>query len=105
VTGVSVLAVVLHENTHHTDPHDHHIALRTVIHGHSHEGNHHHDHELVAPLAAARVSFVPTTPGAAFDDAACTDGESNTFRSVITFHPVGRDAGPPSYLLHCVLLT
>ena len=104
VTGVSVLAVALHEHHHH-ETHDHHDAIEVVLHGHSHEGSPDHDHELTAPLSAAR-SHVPVPAGAAFSQlyesaAAQIDG----VRARIGNRLEARDLGPPTFLLLCISLT
>jgi ABC-type Zn2+ transport system substrate-binding protein/surface adhesin len=104
VTGVSVLAVALHEHHHH-ETHDHHDAIEVVLHGHSHEGSPDHDHELTAPLSAAR-SHVPVPVGAVVSQlyepvAAQIDG----VRARIGNRLEGRDLGPPTFLLLCVSLT
>jgi hypothetical protein len=104
VTGVSVLAVALHEHYHH-ETRDRHEAIEVVLHGHSHEGSPDHDHELTAPLSAAR-SHLPVPVGAA---------ASQLYESVaVQMGGVGarignrfeaRDLGPPTILLLCVSLT
>ena len=55
VSGVSALALTLHEHGHHVEDHDHHDAIQTVLHGHAHESLPDHDHELTAPLMASRM--------------------------------------------------
>ena len=105
VTGVSVLAVALHDHHHHAEIHDHHDAIEVVLHGHSHEGSPDHDHELTAPLSAAR-SHVPVPAGAAVSQlyesvAAQIDG----VRVRIGNRLEARDLGPPTFLLLCISLT
>lgn len=105
VTGVSVLAVVVHENMHHTDVHDHPYELQMVIHGHSHEGSHDHDHEISAPPTAARISLVHSAPASAIDSTSATGCDTDAGRRSVGSSSKNRYHGSPTYLMHCVLLT
>lgn len=57
-TGISVLAVAIHESSHHSDLHDHIQAFRTALHGHSHENTPEHDHEPTAQSVAGKTRVV-----------------------------------------------
>ena len=105
VTGVSVLAVALHEHHHHTENHDHHAAIEVVLHGHAHDGPSDHDHQLTAPLSASRSVWAGSSHAAVsiagdlVDTGTCVGG--SLFKSLSE----PRDLGPPAYLMHCVFLT
>lgn len=105
VTGVSVLAVALHEHHHHAEMHDHHEAIEVVLHGHAHEGSPDHDHQLTAPLSVSRStwyghSHVMDSHAGDFDDS-----EIGPAGSAFKGPPERRDFAPPTYLMLCVLLT
>ncbi len=105
VTGVSVLALALHEHGHHVEDHGHYDALQIALHGHAHESSPDHDHEVTSPLSASRawwsghidalISQFHSSP-----DSGIASAGTSTLQQV-----EGRDIRPPSYLLHCVLLT
>ena len=105
VSGVSVLGIALHEHIHHAEPHDHHDALQAALHGHAHEGSPDHDHELSAPLNASRSSAAPHLPVIASRAPLLQGSEASPLRAVAASLSGTRDLGPPSYLMHCVLLT
>ena len=102
---VAVLAVAIHENTHHSEHHDHISAFRTALHGHSHQGTPEHDHEPVAPSAAGKtrvvvqpLSLACSTQGAAECESIpvpCTDDEVGC----------AKEHEPPPYLILGVFLT
>lgn len=104
-SGISVLAVALHEHAHHADPHDHHAAVGVALHGHDHEGTPDHDHHLKATPTASRAHAEHPTPVVSPWHGQACDPQRR--------HPFGRDVstsgirahGPPPYLAHCVLLT
>lgn len=104
-TGVSVLAVALHEILHHADPHDYHDAVRVALHGHAHDGTPDHDHNLTATPGASRG------PSAAGPVGASPEGNQATVLERQKTQPEAFSSGtclgygPPPYLLHCVLLT
>jgi len=105
VTGVSVLAVALHEHHHHAEMHDHHDAIEVALHGHAHRGSPDHHHQLTAPLSASRSiwfghSHVMESLAGDLDNAEIGPG-GPSFKG--PSEP--RDLGPPAYLIHCVLLT
>ena len=47
VSGVSVLALILHQHGHHSDAHGDHDVLQTAVHAHAHEGSPDHYHGLI----------------------------------------------------------
>ena len=105
VSGVSVLGIALHEHFHHAEPHDHHDALETALHGHAHEGSPVHDHELSSPLNASRSSAAPHPQVMASRAPLLQGFEVSPLRAVAACLSGTRNHGPPSYLMHCVLLT
>ena len=105
VTGVSVLAIALHEHHHHGEAHDHHEAMEVVFHGHAHEGAPHHDHELTAPLSASRAAWSVHVHSMVSQVNHVVDAEIETLRDAAKASTESRDLGPPAFLLHCVLLT
>ena len=105
VSGVSVLAIALHEHVHHAEPHDHHDALEAALHGHAHEGWPVHDHELSAPLNASRSSAAPHPQFMAPRAPLLQGSEVSPLRAVAASLSGTRIHGPPAYLMHCVLLT
>ena len=105
VSGVSVLAIALHEHVHHAEPHDHHGTLQAALHGHAHEGSPDHDHELSAPMNASRSSAVPHPQFMASRAPLLQSSETSRLRAVAASLSGTRIHGPPSYLIHCVLLT
>ena len=105
VSGVSVLGIALHEHFHHAEPHEHHEALEAALHGHAHEGSPVHDHELSAPLNASRSSAAPHPQVMASRAPLLQGSEVSPLRAVAASLSGRRNYGPPSYLMHCVLLT
>jgi len=105
VSGGSVLAVALHEHVHHGELHDHHEALLAALHGHAHEGSPDHDHDLSAPLSASRASAGPQLQAMAYHVPLSGGSEVRSVRAAAYAVSKSRDHGPPSYLMHCVLLT
>jgi len=105
VTGVSVLAVALHEHFHHAHYHDHHGILQAAIHGHTHEGTPDHGHELTVPLSASRVSAVEHSFGLASQFCVLADQQRDEARTTAASISRSRGHGPPKYLMNCVLLT
>jgi len=105
VSGLSVLGIALHEHVHHTEPHDHYDALQAALHGHAHEGSPDHDHELSAPLNASRSSAAPHPQIMASRAPLLQGSETSRLRVVAASLSGTRIHGPPSYLMHCVLLT
>ena len=56
VTGVSVLAIALHEHYHHPEAtHNHDESFEVVLHCHDNESAPHHDHELSAAMSMTRA--------------------------------------------------
>lgn len=105
VTGVSVLAVALHEHHHHGETHEHHDAIEVALHGHPHEGSHDHAHQLTAPLSASRSIWFGHSHVMDSDASDLDDSEIGPGGSSIEGQSEPRDLGPPAYLMHCVLLT
>jgi hypothetical protein len=105
VTGVSVLAVALHEHVHHGHHHDHQGVLQTAIHGHAHEGIPDHDHELSAPLSASRFSAVEHSAALASQISVLADHQREESRTTAASMTRSREHGPPKYLMNCVFLT
>jgi len=107
VSGVSVLALTLHEHGHHVEAHDHHDAIQTVLHGHAHESlpNHDHDHELTAPLMASRMFSSVHSHVIVSQPNDLVDTAVSSVSALAKSLSDPRDLGPPSYLMHCVLLT
>ena len=106
VSGVSVVALALHEHGHHHgDNHDHHDAVEVVLHGHTHEGSPDHDHELTAPLSASRSFSAGLSHAPVSQARDLVDSEINWVGETTLQQADGRDLGPPSYLVHCVFLT
>ncbi len=104
VSGLSVLGIALHGHFHHAEPHDHHDALQAALHGHAHEGSPDHDHELSALLNASRSPAAPH-PQVMTSRAPLLQGsEASPLRAVAASLSGTRNHGPPSYLMHCVLL-
>lgn len=105
VTGVSVLAVAVHEHSQHSEFHDHLQAFKTALHGHDHDGEAERDHEPTAPSSASRAPVVvqplalPSYPCSADIDpecpTSCDEPQSGRFS----------DEGPPPYLILGVFLT
>lgn len=104
-TGVSVLAVALHESLHHADPHDHHEAVRVALHGHAHDGTPDHDHDLAAPPGASQRPSAAGPLGASPEDNEVTVSEHQKTQPEDSSSGAFPRYGPPPYLLHCVLLT
>ena len=105
VCGISVLAMSLHEHSHHATHHDHQHAIRVVLHGHAHENPPDHDHELSALVGTSRGSAthqfqVPASQIPHIE----RHIESSRRRGIVADLNV-RDTGPPPYVMHCVLLT
>jgi len=105
VSGVSVLGIALHEHFHHAELHDHHGALQAALHGHAHEGSPVHDHELRVPLSASRSSAAPHPQVVTSRTPLLQGFEASRLRAVAASLSGARNHGPPSYLMHCVLLT
>jgi len=105
VTGVSVLAVALHEHHHHAEMHDHHDAIEVVLHGHAHEGSPDHDHQLTAPLSVSRSTWYGHSHVMDSHAGDLEDAEIGPGGSCFKGPSEPRDLGPPAYLMHCVLLT
>jgi len=105
VSGVSVLAVALDEHCHHSEDHDHHEALQAALHGHSHEGLPDHDHELTAPLSAAKTLSWVHPHAVASQAYELTARVTSVVEAVVPRPSIGHDHGPPSYLMHCAFLT
>ena len=104
-TGVSVLAVALHEHAHHADPHDHREAAQVALHGHAHEDTPAHDHDLSAAPGASRMPTVAQTADVSAGDRALADLEnSRATLADLRFRSSTRDETPP-FLLHCAFLT
>ena len=105
LTGVSVLAVALHEHTEHSDFHDHLQAFRTALHGHSHDGAAEHDHEPAAPRKSPRAPVVvqplelPTYP--CVDDLDC----DLPILCEDSVDECSREDEPPTYLVLGTFLT
>jgi len=105
VSGVSVLALTLHEHSHHVEAHDHHDAIQTVLHGHSHEGTPDHDHELTAPPSVSRTFWSVHSHAVVSLPNDLVDAEVSSVGAMADSLSESRDLGPPAYLMHCVLLT
>ncbi len=107
VSGVSVLALTLHEHSHHVEAHDHHDAIQTVLHGHSHEGtpDHDHDHELSTLVGASRGSAAPHNQDPASQSPDTEHCCEPSLRVGGATEPCAPDVGQPQYVMHCVLLT
>jgi hypothetical protein len=106
VTGVSVLAIALHEHHHHpAETHDHDDAFELVLHCHDGAASPHHDHELTAPLSASRTWWSGHLHSIVTQTGDLIDAEATTVRTSVGTSLESRDLGPPAFLLHCVLLT
>ena len=105
VTGVSVLALALHEHHHHGGSHKHHDAIEVVLHGHSHEGSPDHDHELTAPLSVSRTFWSVHSQALVSLPNDLVDAEVSLVNAMVNSLSEPRDLGPPAYLMNCVLLT
>ncbi|MEN8164792.1 MAG: hypothetical protein ABFS37_11740 [Acidobacteriota bacterium] len=105
VSGVSVLAVVLHQHSHHSGAHGHHDALEAAVHGHAHEGRPDHDHEFTAPLSASRASSAAQLHLMASQGFSLPDRETKTVRAAAIALSRLRVHGPPPYLKNCAFLT
>jgi len=105
VSGVSVLALVLHQHSHHFEVHDHHDALQAAVHGHSHEGSPDHDHEFTVPLSLSWVSSAVHLHVVGSEGFALPDNEPNPVRAAATAPPRMLDQRVPPYLENCVFLT
>ena len=104
-TGVSVLAVAVHESLHHADPHDHHEAVRVAFHGHAHDGTPDHDHDVTAPPGASQRPSAAGPLDASPGGNEVTVPERQKAQPEDSSSGAGSRYGPPPYLLHCVLLT
>ncbi len=105
VCGMSVLAMSLHEHSHHATHHDHEHAIRVALHGHAHENPPDHDHVFSALVGTSRNSAthqVQVPASQSFHIERHT--ESSRQRGFAT-DLSARDTGPPPYVMHCVLLT
>jgi hypothetical protein len=102
---MAVLALALHEHDHVTEAHNHNDGFRAVLHGHTHEGSADHDHELTAPLRARRSAKSPSSHVVVYMGYDSASRETKSVGSAITCLSTMRDESPPSYLMHCVLLT
>ncbi len=105
VSGVSVLALVLHQHSHHSDVQGHHDALQALVHGHTHESSPDHDHEFTAALRVSRISSAVHYHVVAFEGYALPDCEMNPVRAAATDLPRMLDQRVPPYLENCVFLT
>jgi hypothetical protein len=105
VCGMSALAVALHEHVDHAEPHDHHDVIRTVLHGHSHEGTPDHDHELSTLVGASRGSATPHNQDPASQSPDTEHYRGSSLRVGGATEPCAPDVGQPLYVMHCVLLT
>ena len=105
VGGVSVLAVVLHQHSHHSEAHGHHDALQALVHGHSHENSPDHNHELTATLSASRVSSIAHFDVVASEGDALSDSDTNAVQAAAITLSRARYQGPPPYLENCAFLT
>ncbi len=105
VSGVSVLALVLHQHSHHSAFHGHHDALQAAVHGHSHEGSPDHDHEFTVPLGVSRVSSVAHLHVVASEGFALPDCDTRPVRAAATALSRMLDQRVPPYLENCVFLT
>jgi len=105
VCGMSVLAMSLHEHSHHATQHDHEHAIRMALHGHTHENPPDHDHELSALVGTSRNSAMHQVQVPAFQSLHIErHTESSRRRGTTNDLSVG-GTGPPPYVMHCVLLT
>ena len=105
VCGMSVLAMSLHEHSHHAISHDHQAAIRTALHGHSHDSPPYHDHELTSPVGTSR-SLAAHQFQASASQILHIERFSESPRQVgIATEPKLRDVGPPPYVMHCAQLT
>jgi len=105
VTGVSVLAVALHEHHHHGETHDHHDAIEAALHGHAHDGSPDHDHELTAPLSVSRTFWTVHSQALVSLPNDFGSAEVSLVNAGVNNLSEPRDLGPPAYLMNCVLLT
>lgn len=106
VTGVSVLAIALHEHHHHpAETHNHDVSFELVLHCHDNAASPHHDHELTAPLSASRTSWSGHLLSAMSEANAHVNAETMTVHASVGDRSEPRDLGPPVFLMHCVLLT
>jgi len=104
VTGVSILAVALHELHHHGETHDHHDPIEVVLHGHAHEGSPDHDHELTAPLSVSRTFWSVHSHVMVSLLNEFVDAEVGSVNAMANSLSEPWDLGPPAYLMNCVLL-
>ena len=105
VTGVSVLAVALHEHHHHGETHDHHDVIEVVLHGHAHEGSPDHDHEFTSLVSVSRTFWSVDSQALVSLPNDLVDAEVGSVNAMANSLSEPRDLGPPAYLMHCVLLT
>jgi hypothetical protein len=105
VSGVSVSAVALHEHVHHAESHDHHDAIRTALHGHAHESPADHEHDLSMLVSTSRISTAHHVQASASQIPHSEHYSESPIQLGIATEPNVRDVGPPSYVMHCVLLT
>lgn len=105
VSGVSVLAVALHEHAHHAEDHHHDAAIRTALHGHTHESSPDHDHELTTLAGFSRGSAMHHFQDAATQRPGAEVCCESLFRVGGAAEPSARDVGPPPYVMYCALLT
>jgi len=105
VSGVSVIALTLHEHGHHVEAHHHRDAMQTVLHGHAHHGPPDHDHKLTASLRAPWASSGAHPHIVACQSRELPGRDAGSVRTATASLSRARDQGPPSYLMHCALLT
>ena len=105
VCGMSVLAMSLHEHSHHATHHDHQHAIRVVLHGHTHESPPDHDHELSSLVGTSRNSATHQVQVPASRSPHVGRHTESSRRRGTTNDLSARDTGPPPYVMHCVLLT
>jgi ABC-type Zn2+ transport system substrate-binding protein/surface adhesin len=105
VTGVSVLALAVHQHSSHSEAHDHLEELQATFHGHAHESAPDHDHEFTAALSASRASAAEYSPGLTSHGRMLTTTKPDVIQGAASSLWKSQDYGPPSYLMNCVLLT
>ena len=105
VTGVSVLALTVHQHSNHSEAHDHLEDLQAAFHGHAHESTPDHDHEFTAALSASRASAAEYSPGLTSHGRILTTTEPDVIQDAASSLWRIQGNGPPPYLMNCVLLT
>lgn len=105
MSGVSVIAVAVHERAHHVHQHDHADAIEVALHGHFHEHSGDHDHDLALPTSVATFTSSDDVTVATSEALERIDPGAGPIGVSAEDDLAPRGHDPPRYLLNCVSLT